>query len=326
MKEAYFYSKTGDGRVICTLCHHACCLKNGERGLCMGRAEKDGMLEACNYGKVISYSVDPIEKKPLYHFRPGSSIASVAQSGCNLECPFCQNYSISQREVPYVFMTPRLLHDRIIEEEYNQTAFTYTEPLMWYEFLYDFASEFPDTDSVIVSNGCINEKPALKIAPLLSAANIDFKSADPDYYRNVLKGDLESVKRTIRILHENSVHLEITHLLVPGANDKKEEFAQIVDFIKGLSKYIPLHISRYFPSYMSKKPPTPSGLIKEFASYAREHLSYVYCGNIELEGFSDTVCPECSNLLIKRSGYHTEITGLNNSSCSRCSRPLDGII
>jgi len=219
MKESYYYLKKDDKSVICTLCPLSCHLKEGEIGACLGRQNIGGLLIAFNYGRVTAFAVDPIEKKPLYHFNPGTEIASVSQIGCNLRCPFCQNYEISQMDAPYQNIDIEAMHNIIKKQKFSQIAFTYTEPLMWYEYIIDYSLKDKDSYKVIVSNGMINEKPLNRLAPFISAANIDLKSYNPDYYKNVLKGDLETVKRTIKILYESKVHIEITHLLIPGVNN-----------------------------------------------------------------------------------------------------------
>ncbi len=318
-REAEFYVNY-DNYAECLLCHHHCTLNTGQTGKCRGKTYDGSMLLASNYGRIITVSDDPIEKKPLYHYKPGSHIISVAQSGCNLCCPFCQNHDISQNEVHSEFLSPEDMHNLIINRGRNSIAFTYTEPLMFFEYILDFARSFRDTDIVIISNGSINSKPMRMLAPYISAANIDLKSFNKNTYSDKLCGNLDNVLSSIRILHENNVHLEITHLLVPGFNDFENEFRQLVDFTAGLSSKIPLHISRYFPAYKFNATPTPLAEIEKYVNIASEKLEYVYAGNTGKS--ADTLC-KCGNLLISRTFYNIDIEGIDSGKCTNCGKPVD---
>ncbi|MDY6786927.1 MAG: AmmeMemoRadiSam system radical SAM enzyme [candidate division WOR-3 bacterium] len=322
-REAMFYEKLEGNRVKCNLCHHYCQLSPGQKGLCLNKINKDGKLYSAQYGKIITIASDPIEKKPLYHYYPGSEILSVAQAGCNLKCPFCQNAEISQEEVPaYKELSPEELKNLITGNNADMIAFTYTEPLMWYEYIYDFCQVKGDIKTVIVSNGNINRKPAETIAPLIDAANIDMKSTDSDFYAGELGGDLNSVKNTIEIFHDNDVHVEITILIIPGKTDNEEQFKELTDFIAGISPFIPLHISRYYPSYKYNAPPTPIDTLTRLYDIAKKTLHYAYIGNIPDREYTSTYCHNCGNLLIERSIYNVQTPGLENGRCSKCNTPL----
>lgn len=321
-REAEFYIKKDD-YAECLLCHHHCELKSGKTGRCFGKTYNGDRLIASNYGRIITVSDDPIEKKPLYHYKPGSNIISVAQSGCNLCCPFCQNHDISQHEVHAVFLSPEDLYHLIKNKDRDSIAFTYTEPLMFFEYILDFARSFSDTDIVIVSNGSINSKPMRMLAPYISAANIDLKSFNKNTYSDKLCGNLDNVLSSIRIMHENNVHLEITHLLVPGLNDSESEFRGMVDFIAKLNTSIPLHISRYFPAYKFNVNPTSLAEIERYINIASEKLEYVYAGNTGKS--ADTLC-QCGSILVKRTFYNTDIIGIDSGKCTHCGRPVDIIL
>lgn len=320
-REAEYYRNDGTD-VICMLCHHACRLSNGQTGICKGKTCEQDKLIASNYGKIITISDDPIEKKPLYHWKPGSDILSVAQSGCNLCCPFCQNYEISQSDVPYKYLGIDDLYNLIRNRGRDAVAFTYTEPLMFYEYILDFSFKYRDINTVIVSNGNINAKPMKQIAPYISAANIDLKSFNKNVYRDKLCGSLDSVKNSIRILYESNVHIEITHLIVPGLNDNVHEFTAMVEFLADISPTIPFHISRYFPAYKYTEMPTSMAIIDSFREIAMARLKYVYTGNTGRP--ENTVC-ECGNILVKRH-FHAEITGISNGRCSACGKEIDFIL
>lgn len=313
-----FYEHTNSS-IICNLCHHHCTLKNGQSGLCSNKINDNNTLYASNYGRIISMGMDPIEKKPLYHYHPGSKILSVAQAGCNLKCPFCQNSEISQHNVQSSdIIEPQQLRNIMDNYQYSQIAFTYTEPLMWYEYIYDFASQNSDIDIILVTNGCIEKEPARVIAPFIDAANIDIKSFNDKYYASVLGGSLKHVKNTVSTLFESNTHVELTFLLIEGDNDDVNEFSALLDFIAGMSTAIPLHISRYFPSYNYNKPPTSMDRLIDFYQYANQRLDYVYLGNVPDKQYTNTYCPQCGNVLIERDIYATSLKGMDGSECSQC--------
>ncbi|MCK4523986.1 AmmeMemoRadiSam system radical SAM enzyme, partial [candidate division WOR-3 bacterium] len=296
-----------------------CLIENGQRGICGVRENQNGKLFALNYGKACALNIDPIEKKPLYHYYPGTNIVSIAQSGCNLNCPFCQNSEISQNtNISFDTVSIDKLYSILDNYNEDKIAFTYTEPLVWYEYIYDFAVKYRDIKIVIVSNGHINKKPMEKLAPLISAANIDIKSFNDKYYRSVLGGNLNTVKQSIEILFSNEVHIEITHLLIENDNDNDNEFNEMIDFISNVSPNIPLHISRYFPAYTYHKKPTSLERLEQFYSIARQKLNFVYLGNIPGNQFSTTICPNCGNKLIIRNLYSIEMSGIENSQCRNC--------
>lgn len=318
--EAKHFKVLIDGRVQCLLCPIRCKLSEGQEGICMGRVNEGGKMVATNYGEVVSINVDPIEKKPLYHFHPGDSILSVGPNGCNLSCKNCQNWTISQAKQPTTYVEPERLIEITIERQSAGIAYTYTEPFIWFEYLYDTAKLAHERGlyNVCITNGHINPEPLEELLPFIDAVNIDVKSIKPEFYRRVCKGKLDAVLDTVETCVKAGVHVEITNLLIPGLNDSDEEIHELASWIAGLSKSIPFHISRYFPQYKMDIAATPIKSLKRAYSIAREYLDFVYVGNAQIEGASDTLCPKCGNLLIVRSGYSTQIVGLDGNKCSKC--------
>jgi pyruvate formate lyase activating enzyme len=325
MKEALYYDITDDSKIRCMLCPHHCVLKPGETGLCFGRKNIDGKLMAVNYCLTTSLAVDPIEKKPLYHFYPGTDIVSIAPNGCNLRCPFCQNAEISQEQIPTREITPEDLVSMCRKYSAIGVAYTYSEPLIWYEFLIDAGTAILKAGfrNVLVTNGMIEEAPLKQLLPLIDAMNIDLKSIREDFYRKVVKGDLKTVLRTIRLAHQ-ACHIELTNLLITGVNDSNEDIHALVDWISDLDRSIPLHFSRYFPHYKMSNPPTPQERLEYAYTTAKEKLEYVYVGNINIPDTNHTHCSECGNLLIERSPFYAaQIVGLDGVKCNKCGTPAN---
>ena len=273
--------------VKCSICPRGCELSEGQIGFCRARACVNGVIIPINYGKVTSLVLDPIEKKPLYHFYPGSKILSLGSFGCNLRCPFCQNYEISMagiNDLPCQNITPRQLTDlavRLASEPAGNlgVAFTYNEPLISYEFLKDCCVLLHEAGlkTVLVSNGHINQEPLTELLPLIDAMNIDLKGFTKEYY-DYVGGNLECVKQTIATAYRKC-HVEVTTLIVPTKNDSTEDMKAEAEWLAGLSAEIPLHISRYFPRYKSDIPATPIEKIKELQEVAQKYLKYVHIGN-----------------------------------------------
>jgi len=325
---AEYWKRQDGGSVLCELCPHKCLITEGKFGLCSLRANNGGEFVAEGYGRVAAVAIDPIEKKPLYHFKPGSQIFSIGPNGCNMRCRGCQNYSISQQRVPTEYISPGQLAGLCVEKKSDGIAFTYTEPLVWFEYLRDAARVANEEGlySVIVSNGYICPEPLSELTPYLAAANIDIKSFRPEFYKDYCGATLQPVLNTCLYLKER-IHLEITLLLIPGLNDSNEEIEALVNWIAGnLGRDTPLHISAYFPNYEMTEPATPPHSILKAKELAERELFYVYLGNVHGIGGSDTHCPECGNLLIERNGYSTKITGLTGKQCSDCGRETEIIM
>lgn len=273
--------------VTCTLCPHACRLGAGETGFCRARENRGGVIRSKNYGRVTSLALDPIEKKPLYHFHPGGFILSVGSFGCNLACPFCQNASIAMADTSIETEDVSPAQLAALAEELSRrppgnlgVAFTYNEPLVGYEYIMDTAPLLHATglEVVLVTNGMICTEPLTRLLPHVDAMNIDLKAWRTDTYRQ-LGGDLEAVKGTIARAVAHGVHVEVTTLVVPGISDRAEDMDEEAQWLAALSPDLPLHISRYFPRHRMSAPPTPIADIDRLTAIARRHLRHVHRGN-----------------------------------------------
>lgn len=323
MKKAQFWHNEEDKTVRCELCPHHCLIKEGNHGLCRIRVNKDGTLSSTGYGEIVSCAIDPIEKKPLYHFYPGKNILSVGVNGCNLQCSFCQNWQVSQVDQPTEYVSPEELVELALQRHSFGIAFTYTEPLIWYEYILDCApiAHEKGLKIVLVSNGYISPEPAKELIPHIDAANIDLKSMDDSFYRSICKGSLNPVLEFIKAAAP-AVHVEITNLIIPTLNDSDDNIERLARFVASVNRDIPVHFSAYFPQYKMELPSTDSEILLKAYEIAKKYLNYVYLGNVRIDTGSDTTCPKCSNLLIKRSGYSTKVVGLNHNQCSKCNTEI----
>ncbi len=324
MAEARYWKKLEDGRVACELCPQSCVISEGGRGVCLGRENRGGDLVAANYAECVSAHVDPVEKKPLYHVCPGHDLLSVACNGCNLRCDFCQNWSIAQQLAPTTTLPPERLTDLAAEHGSFGIAYTYTEPMVWFEYLLDAGALAHERGlkNILVTNGVLNEEPLRELLHVVDAMNIDLKSMNPDFYRKYCHVDgLEAVKRSIRLGVEHSF-VEVTNLVIPGLNDSDEELRELVDFMADVGKTVPLHFSAYYPTHKMKIDPTPVDTLKRAAAIAREELFYVYLGNVGGVD-SNTYCPNCGNLQVHRTGYSVKVVGVVDGDCTRCGRTAD---
>ncbi len=327
---AEFYTQLEHNNIRCTLCPHQCMISPQQYGECGVRLNEGGILQSMTYGRISALHADPIEKKPLYHYFPGSVILSVGSLGCNLHCEFCQNHHISQsgyREHLTREMEPEKLIDLAIREEENiGIAFTYNEPLMSYEYVMEVGplAKEQGLKNVMISNGYINPQPLDKLLDVIDCFNIDLKSFSDDFYKKYTGGNLSPVLNTLKKIRASGQHLEITFLVVPGLNDDEESFGLMLHWIAdNLGKQTVLHLSRYFPQYKMDNPPTSVQKLTDFYRIANEHLEYVYIGNVELSEGRDTYCPACKQKLIERNGYKTEIPGLKfDGSCLHCGHQI----
>jgi pyruvate formate lyase activating enzyme len=299
--EAKYYNKLDDNVVQCILCPHNCVIANGNVGICNARRNKEGVLVAETYGKTISFSMDPIEKKPLFHFKPFSQILSLGHNSCNLKCQYCQNASVSQNRCRTHEISPADLLDYCLQNKITAVAFTYTEPFTWFEFIFDCATLLKQNniDVVLVTNGFVNKDPLKEILPLISAVNIDLKSIKGSFYKDICKGTLNPVLEMIKTCYKRT-WVEVTNLIITDTNDKFEEIETLVKEVANIGKDIPLHLSRYFPSYKFSKPSTTIDKMFEVYSIADRYLDYVYLGNIASSEGSYTKCPNCNSVLIDR--------------------------
>ena len=328
MVKAKYWEKLDGKKVKCTLCPHSCVIPEGGKGICNIRENIDGELIAAGYGRTTSLAMDPIEKKPLFHFKPGSLILSVAPNGCNLKCRWCQNWQISQEVVPTRFIDPKLLVDIAIRENSVGIAFTYTEPLIWFEYIIDVAKigKPKGLSMVAVTNGYINPEPLDELLDYIDAMNIDLKAMDDEVYRKLIGGRLEPVLNTVRTSAKR-ILIEVTNLLIPGVNDSDDQIKRLVDFIADVDPKIPVHFSRYFPAWKFNAPPTPVKTLLRAREIASEKLDYVYLGNVYIPDAEDTFCPYCGNKLVSRSGFYAKTVGITeDGKCSKCGKDVDIVL
>jgi len=323
-EEARFYDVEQDGSMTCSLCPHRCRIQPGQRGLCRTRINQSGKLLAQTYGRIASYGKDPIEKKPLYHYYPGSRIFSIGSYGCNFSCDFCQNFSISQETPSLIDTSPHNLADIAANESNNLgVAYTYNEPTVWYEFMTDIAREVRSKGlkNVMVTNGYMNPEPLEQLLPLIDAMNIDLKSMSGAFYEKYCGGKLDPVLEFIRKAAD-SCHIEITTLLIDGLNTDPEEMDRLAQFIASIRPTIPLHLSRFFPAYKRQEPPTDLASLDALKEIAGKHLKYVYIGNVP-EYNRTTECPSCGKIVVDRSseGVHTWLD--KSGFCGHCGSITD---
>lgn len=327
MKEADYYSKLEDKKVHCLLCPQDCIIAEGKRGFCLVRRNEDGKLYAETYDRILACNLDPIEKKPLYHFHPGSLILSIGTRGCNQRCSFCQNWQMLETDEEGTKVTSDQISRMADRDGSIGVAYTYNEPFIWYEFLMECAPKVRRKElvNVMVTNGLVNKDPLEDLLPFIDAMNIDLKSMDPGFYRDICRSQLEPVLNTIRRA-VGSCHVEITNLLIPTLNDSDEQIEALVDFIAGLGRSIPLHFSAYYPCYKMTISPTPLETLERARRIASKKLDYVYLGNVSASEGSDTCCPGCGEILVERRGYSVRRGGLEDDCCTNCGRKAELIV
>ncbi|MBW1847049.1 MAG: AmmeMemoRadiSam system radical SAM enzyme [Deltaproteobacteria bacterium] len=334
--EAFLYKRLKDKKVRCDLCHHRCVIEDGSRGKCHVRENQNGSLQTLVYGKVIASHIDPIEKKPLFHFMPGSLSFSVSTVGCNFTCRFCQNSDIAQMPADN---KGQIMGDTIEPEAVVNTAkkngcasisYTYTEPTIYYEFAFETAkiATQKGIKNVFVTNGYMTAEALQMIHPYLDAANVDLKAFSNDFYKDLCGAKLEPVKETLILMKSLGIFVEITTLIIPGLNDDKEELKNLALFIvNSLGSETPWHISRFHPTYLlMDRPSTPvETLISAREIGIEAGLKYVYTGNVPGENGENTFCWKCKELLVDRWGFQIRKNLVKNSSCSYCGALIDGI-
>ena len=330
MKEAMFWKKEED-KIRCRLCSHNCIIPQGKRGICGVRENRNGKLQSLIYGLASSVIPDPIEKKPLYHFQPGTNALSFGTIGCNFRCPYCQNYTISQAGIEDAHLQHVKLEDIVnLAKKYRckGVAWTYNEPTIWYEFTLD-GSKIAKRNglySVYVTNGFISEEPLKEISPYLDAMNIDVKAFNENFYKKIVKARLRPVLDTCILAKELGIHIELTYLIIPSYNDDKEEIKKYCQWVVNeLGDETPCHFSRFHPHYkMIDVPSTPlSTLEKAYQTAIDEGLKYVYLGNVPNTNKENTYCPECGKLLIERNGFSTSSLRIKDGKCSYCGEEIN---
>jgi pyruvate formate lyase activating enzyme len=334
MKEAMFYEKLDEKKVRCFLCAHHCFIKDGKRGICYVRENVDGTLYTLVYGRVVSMNIDPIEKKPLFHFQPGSTSFSIAAVGCNFRCEHCQNFEISQYpkvhegEILGQHVTPEAIVEAAQKNGCKSISYTYTEPTIFFEFAHDCAKLAHDKGikNVFVSNGYTTPEATRVIAPYLDGNNIDLKGND-DFYKKICGARLDPVKKTIRLMKELGVWVEVTTLIIPDYNDSEEDLKDIAEFIKSVDPFIPWHVTQFYPTYqLTDNPRTPIKTLRRARDIGFETgLKYVYEGNVPGEGGENTYCHNCKKLLIKRFGFSIIENRVKDGKCSECGADTKGV-
>jgi pyruvate formate lyase activating enzyme len=359
LHEARFYDRLAGDEVACTLCPHDCRIREGGRGACGVRFNDRGTLYTLVYDRVASLAIDPVEKKPLFHFYPGSRACSVATVGCNLRCTFCQNWVLSQwpkdvlpkslDEIGNLQATERsrpqlaALANAVVGDPVSpgeivnlalvtgsrSIAYTYTEPTIFYELAYDTAvlARGKGLKNIFVTNGFISEAPLRELATVLDAANVDLKFFRPESYRKISRARLEPVLAAIRLYRELGVWVEVTTLVIPGVNDSDEELRGIATFLRSLGADLPWHVSLFYPAYkMMDRPPTPLATLRRAAGIGREAgLRHVYEGNVPGGEGEDTYCHACKALLVARSLFGVLENRIANDRCPDCGEPVDGV-
>jgi pyruvate formate lyase activating enzyme len=333
LKEAYFYQKLEGKSVQCLLCPRRCVIPDKKRGFCGVRENRNGTLYTLVYAKPCAIHIDPIEKKPLFHFLPATNAFSIATAGCNLRCKFCQNWQISQakpEEVDYVYLEPADLVKKAKESAAPTIAYTYTEPTIFYEYMFEIAqlAKKEGIKNVMHSAGHINEEPLRQLCKYLDAANIDLKGFSEKYYNEMTLGNLDSVLKTLKILKAEGVWVEITNLILPGYNDDEDTLIKMCLWIKeNLGEETPLHFSRFWPMYkLTALNPTPLETLEKARKIALDWgLKYVYIGNVPGHEAENSYCPKCKRIVIKRSGYTILEINLENGKCKFCGQRIAGI-
>jgi pyruvate formate lyase activating enzyme len=332
LKEAYYYEKTTTG-IVCKLCAHDCNLTEGKTGICKTRININGILYSTSYNNPISLNIDPIEKKPLFHFLPGTTTFSIGTEGCNLRCLNCQNYSISQKSSsnsPNEKFSSEKIVKKAIETNCNSISYTYTDPVAFFEYTLDTSkiAKRNNIKNIIVSSGFINEKPLLELIPYIDAANIDLKVFDNEIYRKLTGASLNEVLNTLKTLLQHNVWLEITNLIIPEWSDDLSKIEQMCNWLVNNGfENTPLHFSRFSPMYkLSDLSPTKiSTLEKAYEIALKSGLKHIYIGNVWDSERENTFCPKCHNLLLKRSGYNIIFNKIKNSKCPECNTIISGV-
>jgi len=333
MREALFYEKKGEDAVKCRLCPNECFLTNGQRGFCRVREPVDGKLYTLVYELICSAHIDPIEKKPMYHMLPGSKTFSVATAGCNSRCKYCQNWSISQRSPEEVANT-RLSCPSLVASSLNNKcssiAYTYTEPVVFYEYVLETSRLAKESGvrNIMVTGGKINPEPLRMLCRNIDGANVDLKGFDREYLEKVCSQDLANVLRTLTVMKEEGVWIEITNLIVPTLNDNMDDIRRMAVWIRdNLGKEVPIHFSRFWPQYKLRALyPTPAETLEKAREIAMaEGMQYVYIGNVPEIGAESTVCPGCGKTVIKRTGYDVLENNVEKGKCKFCGYSIAGI-
>ncbi len=330
-----FYQSGKENEVICGLCNHHCHIKEGKQGICGVRENRNGVLYSLVYGRLVSERIDPIEKKPLFNFLPGSRAFSISTVGCNFRCLHCQNFDISQYphshngEITGNERTAEEVVEEAVQTGCASVCYTYVEPTIFYEFAYDCSvlAREQQLKNVFVSNGYMTPEVTRHLATVLDGINIDIKGFTDDFYKKVCKAKLQPVLDNVKLMHELGVWVEVTTLIIPGLNDSPEELRDIARFVKSVSPTIPWHVTAFYPTYkMLDREPTPVATLRKARKIGLEEgLHYVYEGNIPGEGGENTYCPGCGVELISRYGFSIRQNDLTDGRCGKCGQDIAGV-
>lgn len=332
-KEAFLYRKLNNKGVECYLCGHTCKIQPEKKGICGVKENENGILYSLVYGKCCSLHLDPIEKKPLFHFFPGTTSLSIATVGCNFRCTFCQNWTISQApKTEGIFgddLSPEEVVQEAIKHKCRSISYTYTEPTIFFEYAYEIAKLAKEKGiyNIFVTNGFMSKEAIEMLSPYLDAANIDLKSMEDEFYRKICGGRLDVVLDSIKKMKELKIWVEVTTLIVTAHNESPENLRNIASFLKGIGEEIPWHISRFYPNYkMEILPETSISSIDTAIEIGKEMgLKYIYPGNIYRDSRENTYCPKCKGLLIERMGFSVQKNRLLKNICPDCGQKIAGV-
>jgi len=334
MHEAHQYERIGEGAVRCSLCAHRCTIADRKHGICGVRINRGGTLYAATFGRVASEAVDPIEKKPLFHFLPGTLSYSLGTVGCNFRCQHCQNWEISQaglEDLPLMTISPEEGVERALASGSASIAWTYNEPTIWHEYPLAMGALARERglSTVYVTNGYITEEALAELAPMLNAFRVDLKAFSDDFYRKICRARLQPVLDATVAAHEHGMHVETVTLVIPGLNDSMEEMDALIRWvIENLGPDTPMHFTRFHPDYhMRDRDATPFARLEEIYRRARElGVHYPYLGNVPPGPYEHTYCPSCGSLLIERSGFMSRIVGLSKDRCGSCGERIPVVL
>ena len=334
VREARYYEKLPYKKIRCTLCPRKCEIDDRERGYCGVRENRNGTYYTLVYARPCTYHADPIEKKPLFHFHPGTYAFSLATAGCNMNCKFCQNWEISQvrpEELRSLYLPPAQTATLARNNKCLSIAYTYSEPTIFFEYMEDtaVAAHEKDIKSVVVTAGYISEEPLIRLCRVVDAIKVDLKAFSEDYYRDIVNGELKPVLDALITMQKQGVWTEIVYLVVPTLNDSTDEFKKLSKWVKTyLGPDVPIHFTRFHPQYLLKNlPPTPVRTLERARDIAlAENLNYVYIGNVPGHSAENTYCPECRKLIIRRSGYFISEMHIENKCCRYCNSEIAGIL
>ena len=334
MKEAMLYSPLEEGKVKCHLCSHRCVISPSKKGICGVRENREGTLFSLVFGRAISMNVDPIEKKPLFHLFPGSTSFSIATVGCNFRCLQCQNHEISQMPVDEKIIDgsvvpPSKIVSLAKENRCRSISYTYTEPTIYFEYAYETAALASQEGirNVFVTNGYMTEEALKTIQPYLDGANVDLKSYQEKFYKEMCGARLKPVLESLKLMKALGIWVEITTLVIPTLNDSEREFEEIAQFILSLGAEVPWHLSAFYPTYkLINLPRTPAATLHRAREIGmKAGLRYVYCGNIPGQGGENTFCPHCGRIVIHRMGFRVVKNDVAGGECRHCHAKIDGV-